>query len=65
MIQGGSVGHRAAVVLAKGNTLTEAEAKVEAICKQIEGPFTHRSDIATPETITKKLAHMEALRKGA
>lgn len=62
MIQGGSVGHRACVLLAKGDTLAEAEAKVEEIAKRIEGPFTHRSDIATSETIAKKLARMEELR---
>lgn len=62
MVQGGSVGHRAAVIMAKGDSLTEAEAKVEAVCQQIEGPFFHRSDIAKTETIAKKLARMAALR---
>ncbi len=65
MIQGGSVGHRALALLGKGATLTEAEAAVEAVAQKIQGPFTHRSDIATPATIAKKLAHMEALRKRA
>lgn len=65
MIQGGSVGHRAGVLLAKGNTLDEASQKIEAVCTQIKGPFFHRSDIATSATITKKLARMEELRKGA
>ncbi len=62
MVQGGSVGHRAAVIMAKGDSLAEAEAKVEAVCQKIEGPFFHRSDIAKPETIAKKLARMAALR---
>ncbi len=63
MIQGEKIGHRACLLLAKGDTLSEAEAKVEAVCQNIKGPFTHRSDIATPETIAKKRAKMEELRK--
>ena len=54
---------RAVAVLGKAATLTEAEHIAELGARAITGAVDHRSDIGTAELITKRVRHMEKLRK--
>lgn len=56
---------RSVAVFAKGDTLKEAENLSEAGCKQIKGPLYHRSDIAKPSLIAKKIARMKKIKNKA
>jgi phosphoribosylamine---glycine ligase len=60
-----SAGSRTLVVVASGSSLSAAESLCESVLSGIHGPFFHRSDIGTSALISRRIDHMNALRKTA
>lgn len=60
-----SAGSRTLAVVARGNSLAQAEAACEAVLATISGPFFHRSDIGTAALIGQRVEHMKSLRAPA
>jgi len=53
---------RTAAVVAKADTLEEAEAKTENALSHIKGPLWHRKDIGTKELISRRMEHVRRLK---
>lgn len=58
-------GSRTLAVVASGSSLSAAESLCESVLSGIQGPFFHRSDIGTSTLISRRVDHMNALRKTA
>ena len=56
-------GSRAIAVVAKGQSIFEAERIVSEAIQQIKGPVFYRKDIGTKELIEKRIESMKELRK--
>ncbi|MBN2457835.1 phosphoribosylamine--glycine ligase [Candidatus Woesearchaeota archaeon] len=56
-------GSRAIAVVGVADTLYEAEQIAEMSIKKIKGPVFYRSDIGTKQLISKRIRHMNRLRK--
>ena len=57
-----ATGSRTLAVVARGETIAEAEGLCERFASIIPGPFFHRRDIGTPEALAHRVQHMRALR---
>ena len=53
---------RAGAVVGIGDTLSQAEQAAEDAIAQIAGPIRHRTDIGTPDLISRRIRHMQTLR---
>lgn len=54
-------GSRTLAVIAKADTIEQAEQQVEAEIQYIKGPLFHRKDIGTKALIQKRIDHMQAM----
>jgi len=55
---------RAIGLLGMADDLAKAEKIAEEGCLAVKGPVDHRPDIGTWELITRRISHMERLRRG-
>jgi phosphoribosylamine-glycine ligase len=55
-------GSRTAGIVGIGDTIEEAEAIAQKLCKQVEGPVRFRSDIGTKDVIQKRIDLIEEVR---
>ena len=60
-----TAGSRTLAVVARGDTLAEAESSSESVVASIPGPFFHRSDIGTSALIGRRVEHMNSLRSNS
>jgi len=58
-----ATGSRTAAVVARANTVAEAEARVEAEVRRISGSVFHRPDIGTTEVLMKRVVHQRQVRR--
>ena len=52
-------GSRGLGIVAKGDSISEAEAIAEEACKFVKGNVYHRRDVGTDEIVQKRIKHME------
>ncbi|WP_409200297.1 phosphoribosylamine--glycine ligase [Methanobrevibacter sp. DSM 116169] len=52
---------RALGIVAKSNTISEAEKIAEEACKFVKGNVYHRSDVGTPVLVEKRVEHMKEI----
>ena len=57
-------GSRTAGIVGIGDSIAEAEAIAQKLCKQVEGPVRFRNDIGTQEVIDQRIRLIEEVRKG-
>ena len=57
-----ATGSRTVAVVGQGQTIAEAEALCERFAGIIPGPFFHRRDIGTAESLARRVQHMRSLR---
>ena len=57
-----ATGSRTVAIVGQGQTLAEAEAMCERFASSIPGPFFHRRDIGTAESLASRVQHMRSLR---
>ena len=57
-----ATGARTVGIVARADSLATAEAACESAIRQFNGRFFHRSDIGTADAISRRVAHMHALR---
>ena len=55
-------GSRTVAVVAKADTVAEAEQQVESEIQKIEGPLFHREDIGTADLINRRITMMQQVR---
>ena len=58
-----ATGSRTVAVVARGQSIAEAEELCERFASIIPGPFTHRRDIGTADALAKRVHHMRMLRR--
>ncbi|MCC7553845.1 MAG: phosphoribosylamine--glycine ligase [Methanobacteriaceae archaeon] len=56
-------GSRALGIVAKGKTISEAEAIAEEACQFVKGNVYHRSDVGTDKLVQERVKHMEEILK--
>ena len=57
-----ATGSRTVAIVGQGRTIAEAEALCERFASIIPGPFFHRRDIGTAESLARRVQHMRSLR---
>ena len=57
-----ATGSRTVAVVARGQTISDAEELCERFASIIPGPFFHRRDIGTAEALARRVHHMRSLR---
>jgi phosphoribosylamine-glycine ligase len=64
-VKGGQLiatGSRTLAVVGTAATIAAAETACERVVRQIPGPFFHRADIGTAQSIARRTEHMKAVR---
>ncbi len=57
-----ATGSRTVAVVARAESITAAEGLCERFAGAVPGPFFHRKDIGTAESLARRVQHMRALR---
>jgi phosphoribosylamine--glycine ligase len=60
-----ATGSRTLGILALGDTVEAAEKLCRTVALQVPGRFFHRADIGTPDLVSRRVAHMNMLRRRA